>query len=409
MAKKKKTDKDKPAAKKAETSSKAASTSKSPTPAKKNSTKASPKVSPRLRKEPVVADVIDTSAHKFDLAATQQEPSKDYVPAYEHIGDLPDTYGTYKLFLTARDPYYLFAYWDLTTDQMNDAQSRAHDHKLFLQIYKTDGTQVHQIHIHPGQRQWHIHANQPDTTFYAEMGYYQHDGGFKVVTRSGYATAPRDTLSWKTHADFVTIPFHFTFRQLRELINHLALPGEELAETLARLEAVGHPFPFEVFVRRFLPQGAHDAMLDYLKGDIVRRINMGSFEITEIIKRHLRDNINSEQWVSSLSSPFGASFGGQRERNFFMHVNAELIIYGGTDPKAKVRIDGEPIQLRPDGTFSYHFKFSDGKYFIPITAESPDQVENRSAMLSFMRLTDTTGQVDATPQPPLPDPLGKMK
>src|SRR5208337_4717529 len=45
---------------------------------------------------------------------------------------------------------------------------------------------------------------------------------------------------------------------------------------------------------------------------------------------------------SSLFSGIGASWSGQPfsqpERNFFMHVNAEVIFYGGTDPQAKVTI-----------------------------------------------------------------------
>ncbi len=64
-----------------------------------------------------------------------------------------------------------------------------------------------------------------------------------------------------------------------------------------------------------------------------------------------------------------------------MHVNAEVIFYGGTDPQAKVTIAGRPVQLQPDGTFRYHFKFPDNEFEIPIVAVSPDGVETRSATL----------------------------
>ena len=97
---------------------------------------------------------------------------------------------------------------------------------------------------------------------------------------------------------------------------------------------------------------------------------------------------------------------GQHQREFFMHVNAEVIFYGGTDPGAKVTIDGKPITLNPDGTFRYHFIFPNGTYEIPIVAVSPDGVETRSAVLRFHRGTEKTGKVDDTAQPPLAAPMG---
>jgi hypothetical protein len=99
-------------------------------------------------------------------------------------------------------------------------------------------------------------------------------------------------------------------------------------------------------------------------------------------------------------SSFGTS------RGFFMNVNAEVIFYGGTDPLAKVTVDGQPITLNPDGTFRYHFIFPNGQYEIPIVATSPDGVETRSAVLRFSRGTEKTGQVDDTAQPPLGAPMG---
>src|ERR1700722_9494334 len=115
---------------------------------------------------------------------------------------------------------------------------------------------------------------------------------------------------------------------------------------------------------------------------------------------------------SSLFSGVGASWSGQPfgqpEREFFMHVNAEVIFYGGTDPQAKVTIAGRPVQLQPDGTFRYHFKFPDDDFEIPIVAVSPDGVETRSAVLSLRRDTARYGDVGATAQPEyLGTPMGE--
>ncbi len=113
---------------------------------------------------------------------------------------------------------------------------------------------------------------------------------------------------------------------------------------------------------------------------------------------------------SSLSSGFGASWSAQPfgGREFFMHVNAEVIFYGGTDPQAKVTIAGRPVQLQPDGTFRYHFIFPDNEFEIPVVAVSPDGVETRSAVLFLQRDTNRYGDVGATAQPEyLGTPMGQ--
>lgn len=358
-------------------------------------------------------DIEDVSAHKFVLTPPPPSAAPE-VPAYDYLGELPDSYGSKKMFLVARDPYWIFAYWDLTWQQFQEAAHAAHDGKVFLQLYDASGTRLQQIQINEGTKNWYLQGS-PESTYFAEVGYYRGDGGFEVVSRSGYATTPRDSLSWKTEARFVTIPFNFTFRDLWALIEGFLLPGEDLAEALARLQEEGFPFPFPTPRGVSLSDAQHQALLDYLGGDFVRRLRVGSLEITETLRRRFEQLRSSGQWVSSfggagvssMSSPFGASFGAGKPRDFFMHVNAELIIYGGTDPKAKVRIDGQDITLREDGTFSYHFTFPDGRFHIPIEATSPDNVETRSALLSFLRLSEYHGDVKKTGQPPLPEPIGR--
>ena len=115
-------------------------------------------------------------------------------------------------------------------------------------------------------------------------------------------------------------------------------------------------------------------------------------------------------WSHAETSSWGGSENigsfGFAQREFFMHVNAEVIFYGGTHPQAKVTIDGKPVALAPDGSFRYHFVFPDGNYEIPITATSPDGIETRSATLRFERSTARTGDVGHTAQPTLGVPLG---
>jgi hypothetical protein len=333
-------------------------------------------------------------------------------PAYEFLGYLPDSYGSKKLFLVARDPQNLFAYWDLSAGQYQEATRGAHDGKVFLEVYVPGEGRVQQIHVWESHKNWYVQVNRPDTNFFAQLGYYRHDGGFEVIARSPEVRTPRDTLSPNTDARFVTIPFHVSFRELYDMVAAQAQPGEELAETLARLQRNNSELPFQARIPRDLTAKESEELLEYLGDEEIRRRMVGSFEITEILRKRFETMLSSGQWtssagawVTSISSPFGASFG--RERGFHMHVNAELIIYGGTEPTAKVRIDGHDVSLSKDGTFSYHFVFPDGQYHIPIEATSVDGVETRSALLSFLRLTSVEGDVRKTGQPTMDEPLGR--
>ena len=98
-----------------------------------------------------------------------------------------------------------------------------------------------------------------------------------------------------------------------------------------------------------------------------------------------------------IFSPPGGEFPAQR--GFWFNFNTELVVYGATEPGAQVSIGGRPIQLRPDGSFSYRFALPDGYYRLPLTAVSPDG-DTRQVMLEFYRGTRYRGEVGAHPQDP---------
>jgi hypothetical protein len=97
---------------------------------------------------------------------------------------------------------------------------------------------------------------------------------------------------------------------------------------------------------------------------------------------------------SSVSSPYG----GEERKGFWFNVNAELVIYGATEPSAQVTLGGRPIRLRPDGTFSFRFALPDGQYELPAVAVSEDGTDRRQAELAFSRSTVYSGEVGAHPQ-----------
>ncbi len=84
---------------------------------------------------------------------------------------------------------------------------------------------------------------------------------------------------------------------------------------------------------------------------------------------------------------FSASMPPVRSRKFWLIADAELIIYGATEPDATVTIAGRPVQLNPDGTFRFHLSFQDGLIDFPILAIAADGEQSRSVHMTFTRET----------------------
>jgi hypothetical protein len=333
--------------------------------------------------------------------------------------ELPESYGTKKLFLTARDPHWLYAHWDLTREQQLKMNGHSSDGHLVLRIYahKIEGHPTYEIHVHPESRHWFTHVERAGNSYVAELGYYSALGKWTRISTSSGTMTPPDAVSSETDTDFATIPFEFPFAKLLELIKAAVCENLPLAQALEELRRHGYPDLPRVTAAAAIPLPARwtpaqeQALAKIINIDAVRRVWMGSLEITELIRRKLAHEISSlgasQFGVSSLSSPFG---GMERAKGFWFNVNAELIIYGATEPDAKVTLGGHEIKLRADGSFSYRFSLPDGKYDLPAVAVSADGDDARAANLKFMRETEYLGDVGAHPQdpalkPPLPENL----
>ena len=87
----------------------------------------------------------------------------------------------------------------------------------------------------------------------------------------------------------------------------------------------------------------------------------------------------------------GVGFSGSlpivRPRQFWLIADAELIVYGATEPDATVTVGGRPIALNPDGTFRFQMSFQDGLIDYPIMAVAADSEQMRAIHMKFERET----------------------
>lgn len=329
------------------------------------------------------------------------------------LAELPESYGTQRLFLTARDPHWLHAHWDLTREQLKHYNSRSADRHLVLRVFKNEivGAPHREIHVHPESRSWFAHVELPGTRFVAELGYYRPNDQWVRVAESAQTITPPDTMSDDLSVWFETLPVGIRLEELVQLVKAALKDQVPLMEAIQQLRASGArglPDAQSVGSGRWTPE-QEKALTQVISMDAVRRVWMGSLEITELIRRQFLQELSSQaaaqlgeagSWsgaVSSFSSPLG---GMERRKGFWFNVNAELIIYGATEVDADVTIGGRKIQLRPDGSFSYRFSLPDGQYELPAIATSADGTDSRSAGLKFSRHTVYHGDVKAHPQDP---------
>jgi hypothetical protein len=336
-------------------------------------------------------------------------------------GELPEAYGTGRLMLTARDPRWLYAHWDLSREQLQEYNSSSRDRHLILRVFQgqLESEPQSEIHLHPESRNWFIPVPQAGARYFVELGYYDKGGKWQRISVSKPTLTPPESLSEEADVRFATIPIEVPFEQLLRLVQAAARENLPLAQAIVELRQEGKnrhlPTQEDIQASSWTPR-QEKALAELITVDQVRRVWIGSLEVTELIRRQLFQAVSSaglgefslpssvmEAWSSgSLSSAFGK---GAARKGFWFNVNAELIIYGATEPDAKVTIGGRPIKLRQDGTFSFRFILPDGQYDLPAVATSADGDDSRSAALKFSRHTDYSGEVGAHPQDPkMPPP-----
>jgi hypothetical protein len=382
-----------------------------------------------LSQNPVIGAATEGAVHKYEAAPEQDYPATPPAsPAYEDLGSLPSTYNEDTLFLVARDPRWLFSYWDFNWTQYPAPNHRYNVAQFFLKVRTARGAEETVVEIKPEARNWYVPVSQPATAYIAELGFYDKSGAWRSIVHSEPATTPPDALAQEAGAQFATVPAHLAFERLLELVAEHMREGETLLQSIARITGEGRDIAFSAGKAPTWTDEQRALLAALLGTDLIDRLGLGSEEIDQLLRKQLIEKLQSESsselagkfyqrlapglaesslfsgvlfsGVSSWGSSWSAQpFSVRRERGFYMHVNAEIIFYGGTHPDATVWIEGKQIKINPDGTFRYHFTLGDGDFVIPIVAESPDKVEQRSATLSFSRGTALLGEVDSTGQP----------
>lgn len=244
-----------------------------------------------------------------------------------------------------RDPYWLHVYWELSRQSVQCAEAALrqnwHGSKQILRLIdvtpcehrNTVETIIRDIAIPDGCHNWYVEAPHPPRSYRVDIGYLARNGQFFTLARSNGVTTPRVGIS------------------------------DAIDENWADLD-------FEKANKIFAMSGGFDP-------------SVCSLELKQLFEERLRRPIGSA--TETGLGPSACMFGKQRQ--FAFQLEAELIVFGSTDPAAEVTLGSEPIKLRKDGTFTVRLGLPEGRHIFTAFAVSADGVDERKVVLAIERNT----------------------
>lgn len=262
--------------------------------------------------------------------------------AYRHSPDQPQGYTKDRLVMMVRDPYWLHAYWELTQLGVKRAEAALaqswHTAKPALRLYEVQNsgvgapteTLLRTISIHGGTNNWYVDVQEPPKSYRADIGYLARDGKFFVLAKSNVVHTPRAGTT--------------------ESVDH---NWTDLAENYDRVLAMNGGYS---------PDGPNS-------------------ELRKVFEERLRRPMQTMFSRNLLAGVI------PRTKAFNFKIDAELIIHGSTEPDARVTLQGDPVQLRSDGTFTVRFNLPDCRQIIPAVASSADGSEQRTIVVAVERNT----------------------
>ncbi|UZQ56108.1 DUF4912 domain-containing protein [Trichothermofontia sichuanensis B231] len=324
-------------------------------------------------------------AAKFDVGQTAPIEA-ELATVDEGLPDLPGGYGESRIVLLPRDPQWAYVYWDVPNEHREELRQQG-GQQLALRLYDVTAIDLtvqppHRMQEYPCDelaREWYVPIPMSDRDYIAEIGYRCWDGRWLILARSLSTHMPPIYPSDWIEDNFITIGWEESLQGrtfFRLVPPPTREPGTEgiaqqiydLAQAAAAQRLAGSLF----------------GSMQHVAGSIFGSVHLAERAVSSYV---FPSGVGL--WASGVGM-FSASAPPLRSRKFWLVADAELIVYGATEPDATVTIAGQPVRLNPDGTFRIQVSFPDGLIDYPIMAIAADGEQSRSIHLRFQR--DTPSQ-----------------
>ncbi len=373
----------------------------------------------RMRKSQLLASIQEAQRSKVSFSPSRPVEAQEAVEAAKFelgqedrnggslsdvdqgLADLPQGYGESRIVLMPRDPQWAYTYWDIPNEHKENLR-RQGGQQLALRIYDVSDINLeyqspHSIQEYPSDelaREWYLPVPVSDRDYVVDIGYRCADGRWLVLARSAPVHVPPVYPSDWIEDYFINVNFDEDLRD--KTVFELVPPAARVAAAVSPESAVSavngsNPIYDEIF-----------GMAQTTEAQRVAGSLYGSMQQVSIHEQAISSYVFPSgvgMWavptmsgltmsgVGMSGAGFSASAIPMRPRQFWLIADAELIVYGATEPDATVTIGGRPIKLNPDGTFRFQMSFQDGLIDYPIMGVAVDGEQTRSIHMKFNRET----------------------
>ena len=250
-----------------------------------------------------------------------------------------------RIVVMVRDAFWLHAYWEikrLSVERVQAAMSQDwHTARPYLRLLEVSdgGTTsaservIRDIEVHGGVSNWYVHVDTSPGSYRLELGYIGSTGRFYPLVRSNVVNTPEPGSSDAIDENW-----------------------SDVAENFDKIYAMSGGYSTD----------------------------NNSLELQELFEERLRRPMGSP-----MVTRYGSGMEGliPSSQDFKFEVDAEMIVYGVTNPNTHVSLRGEPVRIRPDGTFTVRMSLPNHRQVIPVVASAANGAEQRTIVLAVERNT----------------------
>ncbi len=280
-----------------------------------------------------------------------------------------------KVVFLPRDPQWAYVFWDLSDEDQKRAFSQKAS-RLCLRLVDVTGSQdgsankqtLQEVQVDSHSTEWYLPIPMSDRDYRVEIG-YRFGHRWVSLAFSGVARVPSLKPSNQILDQFVPFSLEPT-------------PSDQSST--------------EAISADFADSGLHERLYQTATTHFQKsRVGSEEFQEVDSLRSQGLNDSGVGLWASGRNE---SGLGGvpPRERSFWLVADAELVIYGSTDPTATLTIGDEQVPLSNDGTFRLQVPFRDGVQEYPITATVDDGQQKRNITMKFQRTTpeDNTNPSD---------------